>query len=385
MSADALAPTEIGELHVAPPPELVFRPGALGELPAHVRRHGARAFVVTDPGLESCGIAGRAREALERDGIPVATYCGISPNPTLEEADAGGAALRAFGPSVVVALGGGSPIDAAKAIALLATNPGRRAVELDYRRTPDAPALPIVAIPTTAGTGAETNGFGVIADHERGEKVYVGHASCQPRVALLDPELTIGLPAAVTAATGLDVVVHAVESLQARTANPYATALALEALRAAARWLPVAVEHGAELEARAQMLLAAHLATLAFSAGGTGLGTAHALAHAISDRHGAAHGVALSAVFAPVVRLNVPERPEQSARAAHAMGAPGDLEGAVVALQERIRLRPSLTDLGVGRDDLEPLAARAAADVVIQNAPRVPSHDELLALLEAAL
>jgi alcohol dehydrogenase len=322
---------------------------------------------------------------MEHDGITTETFSGISPNPALEEADAGGARVRAFGPAVVVALGGGSPIDAAKAIALLATNPERRAIDLDYRQTPDAPAVPLIAIPTTAGTGAETNGFGVLADHARGEKVYAGHASCQPRVALLDPELTVGLPAPVTAATGLDVVVHAVESLQARTANPYATALALEALRAAARWLPVAVERGGDLEARSQMLLAAHLATLAFSAGGTGLGTAHALAHAISDRLAVAHGVALATVFAGVVRHNVPERPEASARAARALGAAGDLESGVIAFQDRIGLRPSLGELGAGPDDVEPLAARAATDVVIQNAPRIPTHDELVALLEAAM
>lgn len=374
---------QVLELRMTPAPELVFAAGAIAELPALVRRFGSRAFVVTDAGLEACGIAGRVRDLLEAEGIETAVHARIGPNPSTDDVEAGATALRAFGEAVVVGLGGGSPIDAAKGVALLAVNDGR-ARDLDYRATPAHPARPLIAVPTTAGTGAETNAFGVIGDHERGEKIYVGHASAQPRVALLDPELTLGLPPRVTAATGLDVLVHAVECLQARTANPFATGLALEVVRTVGRWLPVAVERGGDLAARGEMLLAAHLATLAFGSG-TGLGTAHAIGHALSDRHRVAHGEAMATVFPLVVRMNAVERPGPTARALAALGAEGELEDAVDALQRRIGMRPTLTDVGVGAGDLEAIADQALADVVIQNAPRIPSRDELLALLREAL
>jgi alcohol dehydrogenase len=359
------------ELRLPPPPELVFAAGARAELVEIVRRYGDRAFIVTDEGVVAAGIV--ADVAGNLHGLDVAVHAGVEPNPTLATVQRAGAAARAFGPAVVVGLGGGSALDVAKSVALLGANPGARAVECDYRNEPERPAWPVVAVPTTAGTGSEVNGFGVIAG-EHG-KLYAGHASAQARVALLDPELTLSLPAAVTAASGLDVLAHALESLQARTANPYSTGLALEVVRTV-RWaLPRAVEDGADLEARAAMLLAAHLAARAFAA--TGLGTAHALAHALSDRHGVAHGVALAAVLGGVVALNRAERPAVTARAEEALGC--DL----ATFQDRIRLTPRLAALGVSA--LAPLADAALHDEVLVNAPRVPTRDELLDLLRDAL
>jgi alcohol dehydrogenase class IV len=355
-------------LRIPPRPEMVLGEGAIAELPGLVERLGGRAaFVVTDAGLVAAGVAGRVAGALRTAGVATELYDGIGPNPSLADVAAGAAALRAFGPAVVVALGGGSSIDAAKGVALAAGAP------------------PIVAVPTTGGTGAETNGFGVIEDPAAGRKVYVGDATTTPRCAVLDPGLALSAPPQVTAACGVDALAHAIESLQARTANPYAAALALEAVRLITTHLPRAVRDGQDAEARAAMLLAAHLAALAFAT--TGLGTAHAIGHALSARHGTVHGVALAAVLPAVVRLNALERPEASARITVAAGWAGGaagLSGAVAAFQREVGLRPGLGELRIPWDDLDAIASAALEDAVVRNAPRVPSREELLALLRAS-
>lgn len=355
-------------LRIPPRPETVLGDGAVTELADFVARAGGRrAFVVTDAGVVAAGIAGRVADALRGGGVATELYDGVASNPSLADVSVGASVLRGFGPAVVVALGGGSPIDAAKGIALQAGGP------------------PIVAVPTTAGTGAETNGFGVIDDPAAGRKVYLGDATTLPRYAVLDPELTLSAPPHVTATCGVDALSHAIESLQARTGNAYAAGLALEAVRMIATHLPRAIRNGDDGEARTAMLLAAHLAALAF--GTTGLGTAHAIGHALSARHGTRHGVALAAVLPHVVRLNVPERPDVAARIAGAAGWAGGAAGlpdAVAALQESAGLRPRLGELGIPWDDLDAIAETALADVVVLNAPRIPARDEMLAILRTA-
>jgi alcohol dehydrogenase class IV len=350
--------------------EVVFGEGAVAALPGLVRGLDAdAAFVVSDPGLAAAGVTPRVLSLLGHAGIRCELFDGIGVNPTVDAVRAAAAALHGFGPAAVVAIGGGSPIDAAKAAALSSA-------------TGSPP--PIVAVPTTAGTGTETNGFGVIEDVAARRKRYLGDASTVPRHAILDPALTVTVPPHVTAACGIDVLAHAIESLQSRAGNAYAAALALEAARLVAVHLPRAVADGADIAARSALLLAAHLAGLAFST--TGLGAAHAIGHALSARHGTPHGVALAAVLPLVAAHNLPHRPAETARLAQALGAPdaGAVPDAVAELQERVGVRPTLADLGATQDDLPALADTAAADEVIRNAPRTYSRSELAALLEAA-
>ena len=355
-------------LRIPPRPEMILRFGAVSDLPDLTARLGHHAaFVVTDRGIVAAGIAGQVEEALRAGGVATRIYDGIPANPSLADVTAGAAALRGFGPSILVAVGGGSPMDAAKAIAYQSGSP------------------PIVAVPTTAGTGAETNGFGVIEDDALGRKVYPGDETTMPRYAVLDPALTFSAPPHVTAACGLDALAHAIESLQSRAVNPYAAGLALEAVQLIAVHLPRAVDDGADPEARSSMLLAAHLAALAFAT--TGLGTAHAVGHALSARYGTPHGVALATVLPHVVRLNLAERRDDAARIASAAGWPGGAAGlpeAVASLQRRVGLHPCLAELGVSWDELDRIAEQALADVVIRNAPRVPARAELLEMLRAA-
>jgi alcohol dehydrogenase class IV len=381
-------PLSSSSFTITPPGRIEFGSGSLERLGDAVASVGkARAFVVTDGGIVGAGILDRVRAVLDRAGIATGVFADVEPNPSTATIDRGAERARAFGDAAVVAVGGGSSLDAAKGIALLATNAGT-AEQLNFSVEPEAPGLPVVAVPTTAGTGAETNGFGVIEDTGRHCKVYLGHASVAPRVSVLDPDLTIGLPPRATAATGVDALVHGIESLTSRGRNPVSEAYAHHAVRLVHRWLPLAVRDGADLEARAQLLLGAHLAGLALSI--SGLGLVHGIAHALTARTGTPHGVALGAVLDRVLEFNLSASAAQLADVGVDLGEPlgPDEDAAARATVERVRdlterlgMRPPLADLGVTPDLVPDLVRTALADAVTRNTPRMPTPAELTALL----
>src|SRR6185312_13920711 len=226
-------------------------------------------------GLAATPVVASVVGVLTAAGIPVTVFSGVHANPTTGDVAAGAEAVAALaadgGRPAVVAVGGGSSVDAAKGIAVAAVNL-ERGRDLDYRRTFSAPALPLVAVPTTAGTGTETNAFGVITDPVTRRKFYVGSATALPAAAILDPQLTASLPPGATAATGMDALVHALESCMSRRANPWSEGIALQAIRMISAHLPRAVA-------------------------GTGLGICHAIGHALGGRFDIAHGVALTMVL----------------------------------------------------------------------------------------
>jgi alcohol dehydrogenase len=368
-----------------------FGVGTLAELPSIVTSLGQRrAFLITDRGLVVAGVRAEAERVLQAEGIETGSFDGVHPNPSTETLTSGSLALRSFGPTTVIALGGGSVLDAAKGIALMAVNDGP-ARSFDYRIEPANPGLPMVAIPTTAGTGSETNSFGVIDDIEAQQKFYVGHASVLPRVVILDPLLTTGLPADTTAATGMDVLAHALEALSSSGSNPYSEGICLQVVNMVSRFLPRAVADGQDIEARSQMLLAAHMAGLAFAT--TGLGMAHAIAHAMSARMGAAHGVALSVLLPHVLAFNLPVRTKAYGQVAGAMGVANstghsNAEAAVQSIRQLsldVGMPATLHEIGCTAQLIPSLVETALADEVIGNTPRLPSAQELHALLEAAL
>jgi alcohol dehydrogenase len=212
---------------------ILYGGGRIADLPALVRgAGGSRAFVVTDPGVVRAGVADRVRTVLEDAGITTHIHAGVEPNPGTSSILRGSRALALFGTvqTVVVPVGGGSSMDSAKAISIHANN-GGDVLALGYDREDLYPGLPLVAVPTTSGTGAETNSFGVITDETSGRKGYVGHPSVLPVAAILDPELTVALPPSTTAATGVDAMTHSVESLLSRNPNPFAEAMALQVVR----------------------------------------------------------------------------------------------------------------------------------------------------------
>jgi alcohol dehydrogenase len=371
-----------------------FGVGAIARLPELIRSAGgARAFVVTDPGVRRSGVIDRVSDVLRATGLETGIFDGVEPNPGTSAVERGAAALSAFGldGTVVVAVGGGSSMDTAKALDLCALNDGPL-VALGYDDPGLHPGRPIVAIPTTAGTGAETNSFGVITDEAVGRKFYIGHPSLLAVATILDPALTLGLPRGVTAATGIDAMTHSLESLLSANPNPFAEAMALGVIRTVGEWLPRAVENGSDLEARSQLLVASHLAGVG-QASGTGVGLVHALGHALGTRGRLAHGTALAAVLPQVLAFYLGTRDRELALVAVALGvaAPADDRReaaragveAVGRLLEVVGLRQTLRELGLGRDSIELLVADALDDPAIRNSPRLPSAAEATALLES--
>jgi alcohol dehydrogenase len=373
-----------------------FGAGIVAELPSVLADVGAgAAFVVTDPGVVRSGVAGRVVDLLLAAGLSVQLYDAIEPNPGTALIEQGSAALRRFGAGrsdiVVVALGGGSTMDSGKVVALHAANQ-RDVLSLGYDDATLAPGFRVVAIPTTAGTGAETNTYGVITDELAGRKRYLGHPSVLPLFAILDPELTLGLPPEPTAATGVDALTHSLESLLSKNPNPLAEAIALGTIRIVGEWLPRAVANGADLEARSRMLLAAHYAGVGQQTG-TGVGAVHAIGHAIGTRGRLAHGTALATVMPEVFETYLGIRDRELALVAVALGAadPRDEEagaaragiGAVEQLLLRVGQRRTLRAQGLGPETHAVIAQDAVDDPAIDNSPRIPSKDVVLEVLAA--
>jgi alcohol dehydrogenase len=361
---------------LAPRPHAIFGVGCVDRVATLVLDRGARPLVVTDAGVIAAGVLDAVRDALGE----CAVFDGVAVNPGLQCVADGIAAARAARADVVIGLGGGACLDTAKAIALGAANdvPIR---ELDYRTEHLAPGLPVLALPTTAGTASETNGFGVFADDETGRKVYLGNATVQPFAALLDPELTVGLPAAATAAAGMDALSHALESLCARHGNPYSEALAHGVARTIAQYLPRAVANGRDVEARGELLFASHLAGHAQQT--TGLGLAHGIAHALSSHIGLPHGLACAVALPPVLTISRDVREDRLAWLAPALGA-DDAGGAIDAVRALSASVGTLVPLA-GRGLTPTLAALVARDalddVVTANAPVVPPLAEVEAIV----
>jgi len=381
------------ELVIGTTPAAYFGAGSIARLPDLIAGAGGRsALIVTDSALAATGVISAVADLLAAAGIPAAVFTGVHPNPTTADlaAGAGAAAALLDTAPVVVAVGGGSPIDAGKGIALAAVNP-QRGRELDYRSDFAAPALPLLAVPTTAGTGAETNAFGVVTDEQEHRKFYVGHASTMPAAAVLDPELTAGLPPGATAATGMDALTHALESYLSVRANPWSAGIALQVVRTVSEFLPRAVADGSDAEARGQMLLAAHMAGVGMAS--TGLGACHAIGHALGGRFNLAHGVALALVLPQVLAFSRPVSTGRLADLSFALGAgstAADAHGnasaaiaAVASLAESVGMTKTLADFGIGQSEFGLIAADALDDEVLVNAPVQPTAADITRMLAA--
>ncbi|MBC7724062.1 MAG: iron-containing alcohol dehydrogenase [Burkholderiaceae bacterium] len=391
----AALPQPLNEISLVldPKPVAHFGRGMVTEVGRITARSGvAHALIVTDPFLASSPVVAAVRDALETAGVTVTVYGGVTPNPTTTCVDEGSDLASSAGADGIVAVGGGSSMDAAKGIALGAVNP-QRGVELDYRSAFSRPALPIVAVPTTAGTGAEVNAFGVITDVASHRKFYVGHDSALARAAVLDPELTLGLPAGATAATGMDALTHALESYLSVRANPYSDGIALQVISTVAAFLPRAVDDGADIEARAELLLASHIAGVGFSH--TGLGLVHGIAHPLGGQFNIPHGLALCIVIEGVLRFNLSARLARIARVAFALGVGetgASLEenaqsaiGAIGALAARVGMAGPLSRFGVTEADLASLADDTLADSVTVNNPIQPTVADVVRILKESL
>jgi alcohol dehydrogenase class IV len=367
---------------------LVFGPGVLERLGELAREAGfKRTLLVSDPGLAPSGHADRARRLLESAGIDVVEFRDFAPEPDSDMVEAGAQVVRAAQIDSMVALGGGSSLDCAKGLNFVLTNGGRMA---DYRGhgKANAPMLPMIAVPTTAGTGSEAQSYALISDSRTHDKMACGDPKAAFRLAILDPELTVSLPRSVTAATGYDALSHAVESYVTTKRNPLSAVFAREAFRLLEGHFERVLDAPADLDARAAMLMGAHLAGLAIEA--SMLGATHACANPLSARYGTVHGVAIALLLPHVVRWNAEAAGPLYAELLRASGrrsAP-DPAGAVADRLEQLAVHAGLPRglraAGVSRDHLPALAAHAAEQWTGRFNPRPFDARGALALYEAA-
>lgn len=374
--------------------KVLFGTGRLAELGSEARALGGnngRVLLVTDPGILAAGLADRALEALGNAGLECSVFADVSANPSDRECCAAAAAATSLGAQVLIGLGGGSALDTAKSAAALVTNGGRVKDWEDPRRLGERP-LPVLAIPTTAGTGSEVTWVAIITDEERHYKMTLLDPKIAPDVAILDPELTLSLPKEVTAATGMDALTHAIEACTCRVANPISDALALRAITLIAGALPLAVKKGDNAIARRDMLLASLLAGLAFI--NADVGAVHCMGESLGGLFDTPHGVAC-AVFLPfVLEFNLEADLARHAAVARAIGvrSPGmteaeaasSLVGATRDLMAEIGI-PKLRELQtLTTKDLDALAHLSADHVCSPDNGREIGYEDYLRLFRDA-
>ncbi len=364
-----------------------FGAGALARLPATLAEAGiARPMLVADRGVEAAGLLARLLDALGRE--PAAIFLDTPANPTEAAAEAAARIYAGAQADGLLALGGGSAIDLAKAVAILGPGHGPLAAYEFVRPGGPAPlpatVAPLVAVPTTAGTGSEVGRATVISTAED-RKLIVVDPKLLPRATLADPTLAASLPPALTAGSGMDAFAHCVEGFLAPNYNPPARAVALDGARRIFRALPRAVADGADEEARADMTMASLEGGMAMA---NGLGAVHAASHAVGGIHRLkAHHGTLNAILLPhVIRFNTEAGHADAAPLAEALGlAPADLPDAVARLCEAIGLPTRLSAMGVTADMVPALAERAAADFTARTNPRPAGTAEYERLIREAL
>ena len=357
------------------PTRMVHGTGAISSLGELVRELGVkRPFLLTDRGVVSAGLADLALESLENAFV----FDGVRANPDVELVGEASALYREEGCDGLVALGGGSSMDTAKGVGVEVVH-GGSILDYEYGKTPITRRIPpLVSLPTTAGTGSEVTLWAVITDHGRGIKFNVGGTPLiGSHVALVDPMLTLGLPPAITAATGMDALSHGIECYTCDYHQPFNDAAALAAIELVAKWLRVAYSDGGNLEARTNM---AHAATFGGLAYGTeSAGAAHAMSQSAGGVHDCPHGALTARVLGPVCEFNAPAAPERYARIAQALGVNvhglSPLEAAEAGIEELYRLTedvgiPMMEELGFSEDEIPMLARIAYEDPQTVGNPR---------------
>ena len=344
--------------------------GCSANLISAVRGLGARRVtVVTDPGVRATGIIERLITPLGSAGIAVDIDDSVRANPRDTDCEIGADRAKDYGSDLVIAIGGGSPIDQAKTIAMLITN-GGVATDWQMHRPFDADPLPLIAIPTTAGTGSEVTTVAVITDTRRMFKMTLGDPRMAPAISFVDPELTVSVPRGTTAATGMDALTHAIECYTCTLHNPVSDAMALEAMRMIAGNLVAVVDDGSNLTAREAMMYGSLIAGMAF--GNTDVGAVHCISEAIGGLYDTPHGVANSVFLPWVFTFNKDADVTRHANVAECLGIPreGRSDAAMAAaaaenladLAERIGI-PRFADLpGVDPVDFDRLAEASEAN-----------------------
>ena len=375
------------------PTRIAFGVGAVRQLPACLEENGVRRpLVVTDPGLRAAPPFKTVESALRDGGVRYEVFDGVHPNPIEEDVVQAAESYRTAGCDSVIGVGGGSAIDVAKATVVLARQEGTLAdfeAQSGGMDRMTGPYDPIIAIPTTAGTGSEVGRSSVITSHKLKRKIIIFSPWLMPKRAILDPELTVSLPPFLTAATGMDAFTHCLESLTCPVYHPLCDAIAIHGLELIIRYLERATGDGRDIEARGNMLVAASMGAIAFQ---KDLGATHSLAHPLSTEFGLHHGLANALCLPAVMRFNLDAAAPHYARLAHLYGdhdssEPENRQAAeavkmVEAMIERIRIKRGLRNHGVPRESLEALSGSAFADSCHKTNIRPCTQDDLLRLYQ---
>ncbi|MTI81282.1 MAG: iron-containing alcohol dehydrogenase [Firmicutes bacterium] len=367
--------------------------GCVNEVGERVKSLGGKkALIITDAGLAKIGIADKVKEIIEGSGLEAVVFDGAEPNPTDNNVDAGFKVWQDEKCDAIVSLGGGSSHDCAKGVGLLAANGGKIH---DYEGVDQStnPMVPLVAVNTTAGTASEMTRFCIITDTSRKVKMAIVDWRVTPALSINDPELMAGMPPALTAATGMDALTHAVEAYVSIAATPLTDSAALMAIELIAKYLPAAVANGTNMEAREKMAYAQFLGGMAFN--NASLGYVHAMAHQLGGFYNLPHGVCNAILLPHVEQFNLIACPERFKDIAVALGE--NVEGlstndaAQVAIDSIKRLSVSvgipagLTELGVKEGDLKIMAENAKKDACQLTNPRLATLEEVIEIFKKAL
>jgi alcohol dehydrogenase class IV len=373
------------------PTRVITGPGRIAELPEACRTHGiTRPLLVTDRGLAAsdliAGILGRVRDA----GIPIGVFSDVKSNPTEANLQAGVDAFKAGGHDGVVAVGGGSALDVGKCVAFMVAQ-SRPVWDFEdvgdwWTRANTTGIAPIIAVPTTAGTGSEVGRAGVITREETHEKKIIFHPMMLPKIAIEDPELAVGLPPFLTMATGMDALAHCFEAYCVEAFHPLADGIALEGMKIVDAYLPRAVENGRDLEARAYMFAAASMGATAFQ---KGLGAIHSVSHPVGARYDTHHGLTNGVIFPYVLVCNRAAIADKIPHIARALDLSGrDFDAVlhwILALRKKLGVPHTLAELGVKEADAKVIAADAVKDPTAGSNPRQLSEAEFEKLTLAAI
>lgn len=372
-----------------------FGPGARKELPGVVARLGyKKALVVTDKGLMKFGVAKMVLDVLDEAAIPYEIYDEVKPNPTVTNVKMGVEACKKAEADFIIAIGGGSSMDTAKGIGIICNNPEfSDVISLEGVADTKKKTVPIIALPTTAGTAAETTINYVIIDEEKQKKMVCVDPNDIPAVAIIDAELMYSLPKSLTAATGMDAMTHAIEGLITKGAWELSDMFEIKAIEMIHKYLPIAVNEPTNPVGRDGMAVAQYVAGMAFS--NVGLGVDHGMAHPLSALHDIPHGVACAMLLPTVMKFNAPAALPKYVDIAKALGVYKDgmtqQEAADVActeidnLSRLVGIPTHLSELGITEKDIDALADQAIVDVCTPGNPREVTRDDIVALYKQIL
>lgn len=372
-----------------------FGAGSRSVLADEIKSRGyKKALVVTDKDLIRFGVAAQVTELLEKGEIPYEIFSDLKANPTVKNVKAGVEAFKKSGADVLIAIGGGSAMDTSKAIGIISANPEfADVVSLEGVAPTKKKSIPIIALPTTAGTAAEVTINYVITDEENVKKMVCVDPKDIPVLSIVDAELMMSMPKGLTAATGMDALTHAIEGYITKGAWTLTDMFELKAIELIAKYLPTAVEQGNNVEARDAMATAQYIAGMGFS--NVGLGLVHGMAHPLGAFYDIPHGVANALLLPHVMQYNMESSIEKFGDIARAMGV--DTTGmdprqaaqaavdAVTALALRVGIPQKLAPLGVKEADLPRLAASAFADVCTPGNPKETNPEDILAIYQEVL